>query len=232
MTNVEAEISNKFNNLSLVYIVPEMPPLEIENYHQNSKKKRIEEFTQTDIVEQISMNARRLTEEKNKNKHYELGRIYRLYKLLPFCVQRAIESCQPKMNKVKTICENFHKRECFERDYVVRLHCLEHESYFNGACYRDCPSDMKDGKIACIKNPVKKRRVENLEDPIGKDFSEKYAERFLVTKCEDFGPSYVSMGPDLCIQECPYGWKDLGKLCLKPYRYKNQKAFFYDSSLV
>ena len=230
-TKKTEEENSKYETQNLEYIVPEMSPLEINNYHENSHVKSIEEYTQTEIVEQISQSVRRLAEENNKNKHYELGRIYRLYKLLPFCLQRAIESCQPKMKSVKKVCENFHKKDCFENDYVVRLHCMEGESYFNGACYKDCPEDMKDSKVACIKDKVKKRRVENLEDPIDKDLSQKFAERYLVTKCSQFGPSYVSLGPDLCIQECPYGWKDFGKLCLKPVRYKNQKAFFYDSSM-
>lgn len=230
--NQEQEADTKFNRIPLNYIVPEMPSFEIKNYHNEEKAKKIEDFTNTEIVEQISMSARNLTEEKNRNKHYELGRIYRFYKLLPFCIQRAIESCRPNMDEVKQTCADFHKKECYEFNYIVRLNCLSNESYFNGACYRNCPDDMKDSKVACIKAPAKKRRVENLEDPIGKEYDEKFAERFFVTRCSEFGPSYVPLGPDLCLQECPYGWKDLGKICLKPFRYKNQKAFFYDSSMV
>ena len=90
---------------------------------------------------------------------------------------------------------------------------------------------MEDTKIACKKNVAKKRRVENLEDTLRKDHQEVYGDRYLVTKCSYFGPSYAPMGVDLCLQICPYGWKDLGMLCLKPYRYKNQKAFFFDSSM-
>lgn len=223
--------NDKFGQIEYEYIVPEMQVLTIENYHENSTAKRIEDYTETDIVEQISLSARRLSEDRNHNKHHELGRIYRLYKLLPFCLQRAIESCQPNMQSVKKVCDDFHKKACVENNYVVRLSCIQSESYFNGACYKNCPEDMKDAKVACIKDKAKKRRVELLEDPVGKDLDEKYAERYLVTKCSEFGPSYVSLGPDLCIQECPYGWKDLGKICLKPVRFKNQKAFFYDSSM-
>ena len=145
----------------------------------------------------MSQSVRRLSEDNNKNKHTELGKIYRLYKLLPFCLQRAIESCQPNMDKVTTVCDKFHKKDCYEKDYIVRLQCMEGETPFNGACYKDCPEDMKDGKIACIKDKVKKRRVELLEDPVDKDLDEKYAERYLVTKCSKFGPSYQSLGPCL-----------------------------------
>ena len=224
--------NDKFNEIHLEYVVPEMQPISIENYHVGYEAKSIEDYTETEIVEQISQSTRKLTEEKNKNKHHELGRIYRLYKLLPFCVQRAIESCQPKMEKVLDVCMKFHKKDCLEHNYVVRLECMKSETYFNGACYKNCPEDMNDGKIACVKRPVQKRRVENLEDPTKKDnYDIKYADRFLVTECKSFGPSYVSLGPDFCIQECPYGWKDLGKLCVKPFRFKNQKVFFFDSSM-
>jgi hypothetical protein len=221
-----------FTGITLEYVVPEMKPLVIHNYHEGQEAKKIENYTETEIVEQISQSTRKLTEEKNKNKHHELGRIYRLYKLLPFCIQRAIESCQPKMEKVVEVCKKFHKKDCLEHNYVVRLECMPSESYFNGACYKNCPIDMTDAKIACVKKKVQKRRVENLEEPsTKKNYDKKYAESFIVTKCKDFGPSFVSLGPDFCIQECPYGWKDLGKLCVKPFRFRNQKVFFFDSSM-
>lgn len=220
------------------YIVEPILPIETETYHQIAKTYKHTGRSNTEIVEQISLSSRMLSKkskkDKNKkliNKHSILERIYRLFDLLPFCIQKAVESCKPNIRKVIKICKNFHKRKCEDHSNVVRLACTDDETFFNGACYKNCPGDMEDSKILCIKNKGIQRKVEPISDVALKENQTYYGDRFIVTKCATFGESYFPISADLCIQRCPYGWKTFGTICMKPYRYKNQKAFFFDSSV-
>jgi hypothetical protein len=223
----------KYNN----FIVEPILPITTDSYHHYTKVYKSNEKLNTEIVEQISLSSRMLSnkkKDKNKklvNKHSILERMYRLFDLLPFCIQKAVESCKPNIKKVIKICKNFHKRLCEDHSNVVRLTCTQDETFFNGTCYKNCPGDMEDSKILCIKQPAVERKVEPISDVALKDHQIYYGDKFIVTKCKSFGESYVPISADLCIQKCPYGWKTFGKLCMKPYRYKNQKAFFFDSSV-
>ena len=81
------------------------------------------------------------------------------------------------------------------------------------------------------RQEIKERKIIKIqsEEEVNKETEELWADEYKVLKCSVFGPSYEDMGPGLCIQKCPYGWKDLGRLCKKPFTNKNHKTYVMET---
>ena len=202
-------------------------PIINNNLHKKKKKRRNKFHGKTIIALQFVRRSERGLSSINHKSHEEKRReILLMFDLLPSCVKRAIMSCKPQSKKAIAKCESsIAGFSCNVQNMVAQLKCATDETYFNGACYKNCPEDMKDDSLICVKSMSKSRRAEiwngDSADVLD-ETQEIYAGNLKVIKCEVFGSSYEALGPDVCVQKCPYGWKNLGNSCMKPARFLNQ----------
>jgi hypothetical protein len=202
-------------------------PITNENLHKKKKKKNDKFHGKTIIALQFVRREERGLASVNPRSHKEKRReIMMMFNLLPSCVKKALLSCKPKPEKALKKCESIIAgAECEVQNMLAQLTCASDETFFNGACYKNCPKDMEDDTLLCVKSMSKSRRAQKWDPESEEEIDstqEIWGGILKVIKCEVFGPSYRAMGPDVCTQKCPYGWKNLGNSCQKPARFLNQ----------
>lgn len=200
-------------------------PIESDNLHKK-KKKRDQFQGKTIIALQFTRAERALMSVNPRSARQKRREILLLFNLLPSCIKRALLACRPRPEEALERCQKeVPGMACETQNMVAQIACDSDESFFNGACYKSCPEDMKDHPLICMKSISKTRRAQKWhpeKSSLDPETEEIYAGALKVVKCEVFGPSYEAVGPDLCVQKCPYGWRNLGSSCLKPVRFLHQ----------
>ena len=218
-TDTESEDTDRF-------LVDEDESITIDNLHKKKKKRRNKFPGKTIIALQFTKSERRLASVNPRSHEEKRREILVLFNLLPSCVKKALLSCKPQSQPAIEKCEkNLPNSNCETQNMIAQFSCGKHETFFNNACYQNCPNDMKDDSLICLKSLSKRRSAEiwsGNEEDIDRNIEEIFGGKLKVMKCEVFGESYQAIGADLCVQKCPYGWRNLGNSCLKPVRFLNQ----------
>lgn len=206
-------------------------PSTIDDYHNFTDKKNKKYLGKTIVALQFTKVERRLAGLIGQDSKQKRRDILKMFSLLPKCLQKLLFACKPQIaTKIKE-CQKDSNLKCDLQGFQTFRECSGTETFINGACYSNCPSDMTDHSLYCHKRKSKQRYPTRVtqEDPLDSETEELWADNWKVVQCSVFGPSYTDLGPDLCIQKCPYGWKDLGRLCEKPFRFKNHKSFLLET---
>jgi hypothetical protein len=241
--NSESEESNSFDDTESEESSPKdnfnvdpQNPIVNDDYHSRKKRKRNSFQGKTIIALQFSRSDRRLMSFNPRSHEEKRREILLMFNLLPACVQRALLSCKPKEEKAINKCQaKIPGLKCETQGMMAQFSCSSDETFFNGACYKKCPEDMRDDTLLCLKSVSKNRRAQAWSPETGSldELNEEiYAGKLKVLKCEVFGPSYEAVGPDLCVQKCPYGWKNLGNSCMKPVRFINQPKIVLEADFA
>jgi hypothetical protein len=206
-------------------------PGSFDDYHDFTRKKKKKFFGKTIIALQFAQMGRRLAGQNELDSREKRRQILEMFSVLPKCLQKLLLACKPRVQVKVKECQHNSQQGCQLQGFKVHKQCSNSERFINGACYSNCPSDMTDHSLYCQKNKVKQRFPSKVlgDEEINHETEEIWGDDLKVTKCSVFGPSYTDLGPDLCIQKCPYGWRDLGRLCEKPFRFKNHKSFLLET---